>query len=121
MLSDKRTDFIIRYGFVGPIILEVKLASNSDLKKKKLEESASYVSMGTYMNGYGASHGIFLIMDDTGKPKIIEVKEVFGKIPNVLAMSLDCYNIANAKKKVKKVTQSKKRKTKVVSRKKKTK
>jgi len=117
MVTTKVDEF--NHGY--PYINGEKVYARILIKKKKLEESASYVSMGTYMNGYGASHGIFLIMDDTGKPKIIEVKEVFGKIPNVLAMSLDCYNIANAKKKVKKVTQSKKRKTKVVSRKKKTK
>jgi guanylate kinase len=98
LLNGKRTDFILRYGFVGPIVLEVKLGSNSDLSKLKLEESDSYVSMGNYMSGYGASHGMFLIMDDVGKPRIQKAIDVFGKIPNVTALSLDCHTPANLKK-----------------------
>jgi len=97
LIDGKRTDFIVRYGFVGPIILEVKLSSNSDLKKRKIEDSKSYASMTSYMKGYGASHGIFLIMDDTGKSHVQRAKETFGKIPNVIPLILDCYTPAMKK------------------------
>ena len=67
LLDGKRTDLIVRYGFVGPIILEIKLSSNGDIRSSKMETTSSYISMGRYMSGYGASHGIFLIIDNTGK------------------------------------------------------
>ena len=40
-LDGKKTDFIVRYGFVGPIVLEVKLGSSSDVKMKAPEKSES--------------------------------------------------------------------------------
>jgi len=54
LLDDKRADFLIRYGFAGPIVVEIKLTSNSDIKGKHLEESPSYESMCRYMRGFGA-------------------------------------------------------------------
>lgn len=59
--SDKSVDFIISYGFVGPVILEVKLSCSSDLKGK-LEAKNSYNSMKHYMDGYNAHYGIFLVV-----------------------------------------------------------
>jgi hypothetical protein len=103
LLSGKRTDFIVRYGFVGPIILELKLGSNSDIKMSNPEKSESYASMVDYMNGFGASHGIFLIMDDTGNKNILRASEIFAKIPNVSVIVLDCFTPATRKSKTKKV------------------
>lgn len=94
LLNDKRTDFTVRYGFVGPIVLEIKLSSHSDIKASKVEETESYESMCKYMDGYGALHGIFLIIDNTGTKHLNRAKEAFGKIPNVWAISLDCYKFA---------------------------
>jgi hypothetical protein len=101
LLNDKRTDFTVRYGFVGPIVLEIKLSSHSDIRSSKVEQTESYESMGKYMNGYGASHGIFLIIDNTGTKHLARAKEAFGKIPSVWAVSLDCYKFAVKKKVVK--------------------
>ena len=100
LLDGKRTDLIVRYGFVGPIILEIKLSSNGDIRSSKMETTSSYISMGRYMSGYGASHGIFLIIDNTGKIEHINrAKQTFVKIPNVFVTSLDCYSLAVTKKK----------------------
>lgn len=104
LLNDKRTDFIVRYGFVGPIVLEIKLSSHSDIKSKEVEKTESYMSMGNYMNGYGASHGIFLIIDNTGTKHLARAKEAFGKIKNVWATSIDCYSLAVKNKKITKKT-----------------
>jgi len=106
LLDDKRTDLIVRYGFVGPIVLEIKLASNSDIKSTKVEKTDSYITMGRYMSGYGASHGIFLIIDNTGKKNHVKrAKDTFAKISNVWPVSLDCHTVALlalSKKKTKK-------------------
>jgi len=44
LLDDKRTDFLVSYGFIGPILLEVKLSTSTDLvgSQKKLESKPSY-------------------------------------------------------------------------------
>jgi hypothetical protein len=114
LLDGKRTDLIVRYGFVGPIILEIKLSSSGDIRSSKIETTSSYISMGRYMSGYGASHGIFLIIDNTGKIKHINrAKQTFVKIPNVFVTSLDCYSLAVSKTKTaKKVSGIKKNKKK---------
>src|SRR5436305_986372 len=64
LMSGKRIDFLVKYGFAGPVGLEVKLTSNSDMKRTDLEKSPSYASMQTYMQGYNAPHGIFLVIDN---------------------------------------------------------
>lgn len=113
LLDGKRTDLIVRYGFVGPIIIEVKLSSHGDVRARKIENSESYTSMQKYMSGYSASHGIFLIMDNTGKkPHIENAKKIFSQIQNVTVTSLDCYLLSQKKRKPAKTTTRTKVKTK---------
>lgn len=102
LLSGKKADFTVRYGFIGPITLEIKLGSNSDLITANVEKTKSYKNIKTYMKGYGACYGIFLIMDNTGKKHVSRAKEIYSKIPNLLAVSLDCYTSAVANRKNKK-------------------
>jgi hypothetical protein len=90
LLDDKRVDLIIRYGFVGPVIVEIKLTSNKDIRGRKVEESKSYKSLQRYMDGYGASHGIFLIIVNEELKTLDTVKYTFMKIDGVSAISLDC-------------------------------
>lgn len=80
------------FGFVGPIVLEVKLTSNTDLKKRRVQDSPSYSSMQRYMQGYGASHGIFLVVDNVGARNLAKLKETFVKIPNVSVQVVDCHH-----------------------------
>ena len=69
--------------------------------------------MENFMKGYGAAHGVFLIMDDTGKNHVARAKAVFGRIPNVSAMVLDCFTPAqkNPKKKTSSRKTAKKKST----------
>ncbi|MBA3284735.1 MAG: hypothetical protein H0U27_06705 [Nitrosopumilus sp.] len=108
LLNEKRTDFIVRYGFVGPVIIEIKLSSNGDLKSKNIEGTDTYKSMCKYMVGYGATQGIFLIIDNNGSKNINKAISVFGKIPNVWATSLDSYSFSINKIKKAKKNKSKK-------------
>ena len=99
LLDEKRTDLLVRYGFIGPVVLEIKLSSHADVRSSKIETTESYESMGRYMEGYNAAHGIFLIMDNTGTPHLTRAVTTYGKIPNVWATSLDCYSTALKKAK----------------------
>jgi len=92
LYDEKRADFLVRYGFVGPVVLEVKLTSNTDLKMRRLQDSSSYLSMERYMLGYGASHGIFLVVDNIGAKNLAKVKETFVRIPNVCVEVVDCFH-----------------------------
>jgi len=106
LLDEKRTDLLVRYGFAGPIVIEVKLTSNSDIKGNRIEQSASFASMEQYMRGYGASHGIFMLIDNAGAKNLMHVTETFQKIPGVQVLSFDC-NKDSQKKIVKKVNKKK--------------
>lgn len=108
LISEKRIDFLIRYGFVGPIALEVKLSSNTDIKGKNLDKKPSYESMCQYMNGYGSLHGIFMVIDNIGSKNLLEIKTTYEKIPNVVVKIYDCYDLAVKRKVIKKNGKKKK-------------
>ena len=102
LLDDKRTDFLVRYGFAGPIVIEVKLTSNSDIQSPRveiIEKSDSYVTMrDEYMQGYGASNGVFLVINNTAAKNLLQINEAFQKIKNVSVVSFDCYKSPTAPK-----------------------
>jgi hypothetical protein len=89
LLDDKRTDILIRYGFLGPVVIEVKLTSNSDMRTSKPEQSRSFLSMKRYMEGYSASHGIFMIIDNEEGANLDAIRNKFGQIPNVWVKVFD--------------------------------
>ena len=90
LLDDKRTDFLVHYGFAGPIVIEVKLTSNPDLKSASLERTPSYYSMERYMHGYGADYGIFLVIDNNQATNMAQVRKVFQTIKGVRVISFSC-------------------------------
>jgi hypothetical protein len=89
LLDERRTDLLIRYGFAGPVIVEVKLTSNTDMQTAAPDRSPSFLSMQQYMQGYGASYGIFLVIDNAGAQNLAQIQEAFGKIPNVWVKVFD--------------------------------
>ena len=53
LLDDRRPDFLIYYGFLGPIVVEVKLSSHDDLHpNKSFDKTTSYKRLHQYMKGY---------------------------------------------------------------------
>ena len=40
LLNDKRTDFVISYGFIGRVLIELKLCKNPQVKQKLYEKPA---------------------------------------------------------------------------------
>jgi hypothetical protein len=99
LLDDKRADFLVRYGFAGPVVVEVKLTSNKDIQGKRIGKSASYSSMKRYMEGYGATHGIFMVLDNVGAKNLSAVAEAFQRINGVSVLSFDCNGGSNQRKK----------------------
>jgi len=101
LLDEKRPDFLLRYGFAGPIIIEVKLTSNADMKGNKIASSASYKSMQRYMDGFGSAHGVFLIVNNTNAKNLPTLTKIFEMIPNVTVQIFDGFEkLSGTKKKV---------------------
>ena len=60
LLDDKRTDFLISYGFIGPILIEIKLTKNNEITDKvKREKYKSKLIQ--YIKGTNSHYGIFII------------------------------------------------------------
>jgi hypothetical protein len=55
----------------------------------KPEESRSFLSMKRYMEGYSASHGIFMIIDNEEGANLQEIQNTFAQIPNVWVKVFD--------------------------------
>lgn len=109
LLDGKKVDFFVRYGFIGPVVVEVKLTSNSDMKLKDISKSSSYISMERYMQGYYATHGILLVIKNDNAKNIHCIKKSFQKITNVSIKSFDCYGSVFAKQSTKKKVAPKKK------------
>lgn len=114
LLNEKRPDFLVRYGFAGPIVIEVKLTSNADLIGRNIENSASYKSMRSYMEGFSSLHGIFLIVKNTNATNLSGVKASFEKIPNVWVSVFD--GLANQARVTKSVRKGRPRKSRKIKR-----
>ncbi len=99
LLDGKKVDFWVKYGFVGPIVVEIKLTSNTDLRRTDLTKAESYSSMKRYVTGFSATHGIFLVIDNTNARNIQKIKEVYQTIPRVTVQSFDCNKKPEPKKK----------------------
>jgi len=88
---------------IGPILLEVKLSTSTDLvgSQKKLENKPSYKSLSQYMNGYKAHFGIFLVFDNKKRAKrsakwkahFEKIRNAYQKIDNVIVLGLKCISI----------------------------
>lgn len=90
LLDHKRVDFLVRYGFAGPVVVEIKLTSNTDLRVRNLTGTRSYHSMRRYIEGYGAPHGIFLVVNNTKARNLEAISHAYEKIENVHVQTLDC-------------------------------
>jgi len=99
LIDGKKVDFWVKYGFVGPIVVEIKLTSNTDLKLKDLTKGKSYSNMKRYVEGFSATHGIFLVIDNINAKNIQKIKESYQKIPRVSVQSFDCNKKTDLKKK----------------------
>lgn len=55
-----RTDFYVYFGFIGPVIIELKLSKHQDLTGGQ-QNKESYASMEKYMKQFNAKYGILLV------------------------------------------------------------
>jgi len=92
-LDSKRVDFLINYGFIGQILLELKLSSHSDLQGDNLENRKSFKSLQQYMRGFGVDYGILLIINDNkvDDDRLNKIKNSYSKIGGLETIGLNLY------------------------------
>jgi hypothetical protein len=88
LLHGKRPDFLVRYGFAGPVVVEIKLGTNSDVRRKEFWKTKSFANMRTYMSGFGASHGLFVVLASPEEAKHIPgIEKAFEQLKDVAVVS----------------------------------
>jgi hypothetical protein len=86
LLDDTRTDFLISYGFVGPVLIEIKRVDNPEIKNE--QDRINYKSkLLSYIEGYSADYGIFLVF------QINESVSIEKYLPILRELYRDCRNV----------------------------
>lgn len=95
LLDNKRTDFLISYGFVQPIMIEIKLLDNNEITNEK-ERTKYKQKFIQYIEGTKSKYGIYLIFRTKNErepnldDRIREHNELYKDCPNVTIKGFDC-------------------------------
>lgn len=97
LLNDMRLDFTISYGFVGSILLELKLSHNDEAKTGKIGTAYREKLVSKYIKGTCVDYGIFVIFntqDSNGKfeKQIGEVRKLYANDNEIIVIDLNCIN-----------------------------
>ena len=91
--DNKRTDLLIRYGLCNPIMVELKLLHNKELKNKK-ERQEYKKKFIQYTNATGACLSVFWIFDVHKKggncSNFDDLKNEYTDLPHTLVLLTDC-------------------------------
>lgn len=95
--SDKRADFTINYGFIGQVLLELKLSHNPESKSTYNEGLEYKKTLINYIYGTNSDYGLFVIFKTektkTDFEKQIEELAIFYKDKeNISVLGLNCLN-----------------------------
>lgn len=97
LLDDKRLDYTISHGFIGPIMIEIKLLHNSEIVNSK-KRSLYKQKLEQYLKGSGSSQGIYLIFKVNDRAAINyfeKVKEEYSDLENLKIILVDCTMVNN--------------------------
>lgn len=93
-LNDKRPDFIIAYGFVTPIVIELKMSDNDDLNIVDLTSSKSFENVKFYLNNFNVAFEIFIVFNNQDLQKdnwfdlLKKIDDEYSKISNVIVTGI---------------------------------
>ncbi len=103
LYDNKRTDILVKYGFIGPIMLELKLLGNPEiqypLKRKDYKEKLKQ-----YIGGTHALYSYYLIFKVEDKPShdkgFVAIELEYKDIDNLYTLLFDCvkYNMIKKSK-----------------------
>jgi hypothetical protein len=93
----KKADFLISYGLVNPVLVELKLSGHGDVLSdgidKNIEDTESYKQFLHYKNDFYCDYGILLLLDaeshklKTWQSKKTRMEKDYGAIPNIEVIS----------------------------------
>lgn len=86
LLDDKRIDFLISYGFLGPVLIEIKRVDNREIVNDT-ERTEYKDKLIQYIKGSKSVYGLFLIF------QINNNKSLDDYIPKVVGLYKECNNI----------------------------
>ena len=97
-ISDKRCDFVISYGFLGPILIELKLTTHEDLAKQiaTLKNRKSFKTLQQYISSFRPKYSIFLVLENKERTAnemkwtkhLANIKTAYESIESVKAIGL---------------------------------
>ena len=97
-ISDKKCDFVISYGFLGPILIELKLTTHGDMAKqvRSLKNRKSFKTLQQYISSFRPKHSIFLVLENkvrttsemTWLKHFANIKTAYESIESVKAVGL---------------------------------
>lgn len=67
LYDNKRLDLLVSYGFIGPVMLELKLLHNTEVTNPQ-ERTAYKKKLRQYLEGAHASHGFYVLFNVRGEP-----------------------------------------------------
>lgn len=74
-LDDKRADFTINYGFIGQVLLELKLSHNSESKPTRKEGKDYKKKLIKYIDATNSDYGLFIIFN-TQENKVLFERQI---------------------------------------------
>lgn len=90
--DNKRTDFLIRYGLCDPIMVELKLLNNKEIKEKKKRQQYKKKFV-QYTNATNACLSVFWVFDVHKDGSIVDfdnLKTEYRNLDNTLVLLTDC-------------------------------
>lgn len=95
LMDDKRIDYTISYGFIGQILLELKLDFNTEADARKKIGKEYVAKLKKYIQGSHSDYGIFLIFNIKNSKEDFEkqlqnLHELYKDELNINVMGLNC-------------------------------
>ncbi len=92
-LNNMRIDFLISYGIIGPVLVELKLANNTGGTTKAMTEYKES-HMLKYMSQFNCPYGLFLIFNtslkkDTFEERMNKAQKTYKDVPNINVKGLN--------------------------------
>jgi hypothetical protein len=94
-LDDKRADFTINYGFIGQVLLELKLSHNSE-SKSNLKVGKEYKEkLIKYIDSTNSDYGLFIIFN-TKENKVVfnrqieDLVKLYENEENIFVLGINC-------------------------------
>jgi len=95
LLDDRRLDFTIRYGFIGSVMIELKLGHNSEAKPTTKNGKEYIEKLKHYMTGSNSDYGLFVIFnvkDEIRKfnTQMIGLSKLYENVDDISVLGLNC-------------------------------